>query len=326
MHGTFVNGLQLHPNETAELQEGTEVTFGAEVTRGDEVYPAKTFRCEVHWERMRYGLLHPTSLQRLTCERSPSPVAPKARVGYGVTSQDLEYESGEDEDDMYDEEDMEEHSEDGSSGRESSPASPWQMEDPFGKAPEPTRNSYMRNEEIPEIHERSTKNTLNLDSVRQAFELRSAKLMDLIDNELRANSQDDKPRQRMSTIHNLVNKTQSDNTEKPMKVVDLIDVDEHDEDALKIIDRPANFNAEKVDQPSTTSKPLYIDLAQEDSDMEMGNDDVIDLYSDESDAGSAMGDEEDVEEEEDVCQKGDENEGSAGRERKCSAVPNLKSN
>ena len=54
MHGTFVNGLQLHPNETAELQQGTEVTFGAEVTRGDEVYPAKTFRCEVEWERLRY--------------------------------------------------------------------------------------------------------------------------------------------------------------------------------------------------------------------------------------------------------------------------------
>jgi hypothetical protein len=295
------------------------------------------------------GLFYPASSLRLIGRRSPSPVAPKARIGYGVTSQDLEYESGEDEDDMYD--DMEEHSEDGSSGRESSPASPWQMENPFAKTPEPTRNSYMRNEEIPEIHERSTKNTLNLDGVRQAFELRSAKLMDLIDNELRANSQDDKPRQRMSTIHNLVNKTQSDNTEKPMKVIDLIDVDEQDEDALKIIDRPASFNAEKkVEQPSTTSKPLYIDLAQEDSDMEIGNDDVIDLYSDESDAGSEMGEDEDVEEEEEeVCQKGSEHKsttpkptesvlgssesadpptnllsGSAGRERKCPLIPNLK--
>jgi hypothetical protein len=57
MHGTYVNGLQLHLNETAELQQGTEVTFGAEVTRGDDVYPAKTFRCEVEWERMRYDFL-----------------------------------------------------------------------------------------------------------------------------------------------------------------------------------------------------------------------------------------------------------------------------
>ena len=54
MHGTFVNGLQLHPTETAELQQGTEVTFGAEVTRGEDIYPAKTFRCEVQWERLRY--------------------------------------------------------------------------------------------------------------------------------------------------------------------------------------------------------------------------------------------------------------------------------
>jgi len=66
MHGTFVNGLLLHPNETAELQQGTEVTFGAEVTRGDEVYPAKTFRCEVEWERLRYVFSHPHTGRRVT--------------------------------------------------------------------------------------------------------------------------------------------------------------------------------------------------------------------------------------------------------------------
>lgn len=52
MHGTFVNGLQLREEETAELRQGTEVTFGCEVTRGEEVFPPKTFRCEVVWEDM----------------------------------------------------------------------------------------------------------------------------------------------------------------------------------------------------------------------------------------------------------------------------------
>lgn len=54
MHGTFVNGLQLQDDETAELRQGTEVTFGCEVTRGEEVFPPKTFRCEVEWEDMTY--------------------------------------------------------------------------------------------------------------------------------------------------------------------------------------------------------------------------------------------------------------------------------
>lgn len=53
MHGTFVNGLQLAANETAELRDGTELTFGADVTRADEVHPARTFRCSVHWEEKK---------------------------------------------------------------------------------------------------------------------------------------------------------------------------------------------------------------------------------------------------------------------------------
>lgn len=58
MHGTFVNGLQLLEDETAELRQGTEVTFGCEVTRGEEVFPPKTFRCEVEWEVMTYVWLY----------------------------------------------------------------------------------------------------------------------------------------------------------------------------------------------------------------------------------------------------------------------------
>lgn len=54
MHGTYVNGLQLHREETAELQDGTEITFGADVTRGEEVFPAKTFRVGVQWQRLQY--------------------------------------------------------------------------------------------------------------------------------------------------------------------------------------------------------------------------------------------------------------------------------
>lgn len=283
MHGTFVNGLQLHPNETAELQEGTEVTFGAEVTRGEDVYPAKTFRCEVQWERMR----------------SPSPVPTKARTGYGVTSQDLEYESGEDDYEMYDEDG---HSqEENSSGCSSSPA-PAHRSDSSHKAPEAAPTPFARNEEIPELHERTTKDTLDSDS-KQGFELKSASMMDLIAQELRANNQDDKPRQRMSTIHSLVNKTQVDNLEKPIKVVDLIDVDEQEADALKIIDKPANFatkTAEKTAEQQP-SKPVYIDLSG--SDEEFDSDDeaevLYELSDGESDAGSGMAKEE-MEEEADV--------------------------
>lgn len=51
MHGTFVNGLQLRESEEAELRDGTELTFGADVTKGQEVHPAKTFRCMVSWEQ-----------------------------------------------------------------------------------------------------------------------------------------------------------------------------------------------------------------------------------------------------------------------------------
>lgn len=53
MHGTFVNGLQLKNDETAELRNDTELTFGADVSRGDDLYPAKTFRCGVEWEEVK---------------------------------------------------------------------------------------------------------------------------------------------------------------------------------------------------------------------------------------------------------------------------------
>jgi hypothetical protein len=53
MHGTFVNGLQLKDHETAELRNDTEITFGADVSRGDDLYPAKTFRCSVGWQEIK---------------------------------------------------------------------------------------------------------------------------------------------------------------------------------------------------------------------------------------------------------------------------------
>ena len=55
MHGTFVNGVQLRQDETAELNEHAELTFGADVSRGDELFPAKTFRCGVEWEEIPYA-------------------------------------------------------------------------------------------------------------------------------------------------------------------------------------------------------------------------------------------------------------------------------
>lgn len=54
MHGTFVNGLQLKAHETAELRTDTEITFGADVTRSEDLYPAKTFRCTVGWQEIKY--------------------------------------------------------------------------------------------------------------------------------------------------------------------------------------------------------------------------------------------------------------------------------
>ncbi|KAF8540547.1 hypothetical protein BDD12DRAFT_19200 [Trichophaea hybrida] len=204
MHGTYVNGLQLHLNETAELQQGTEVTFGAEVTRGDDVYPAKTFRCEVEWERMR----------------SPSPrpdtVDSKSRSGYGLSSAELEYESNlEDED--FDAE-MEEHSQDERLSASSGASSPLRSPSREKSCSASSLTTYLRREEIAESHERSTRESLK--QLNKVFEAKSSKIKDLIDrdthmidlrtSEERPNKQEDNTRPRMPTIHSLVNKTQSD--------------------------------------------------------------------------------------------------------------------
>lgn len=174
MHGTFVNGLQLHRSETAELQEGTEVTFGVEVTRGDDVFPAKTFRCEVKWER----------------SKSPSPCPEKnlmekmkTRTGYGVSSEELlvsEYESNE-EDEFDHVADQVKHEKSLPSSGSSSPAA----SDPSSSDQDEITVSgplWKHSDDIPESHERSTKHSF--DSV-------------------------DKPL-RMPTIHSLMHKSQSD--------------------------------------------------------------------------------------------------------------------
>ncbi|KAI9823194.1 MAG: hypothetical protein M1832_002638 [Thelocarpon impressellum] len=48
MHGTYLNGRKVHSGEPHALNDGDLVTFGFEVTRASETFPARSFR--VHFE------------------------------------------------------------------------------------------------------------------------------------------------------------------------------------------------------------------------------------------------------------------------------------
>lgn len=52
MHGTYVNSIQLPPDECQVLQNEDMLVFGAEVRRGADTYPACTF--QVHYELAPY--------------------------------------------------------------------------------------------------------------------------------------------------------------------------------------------------------------------------------------------------------------------------------
>lgn len=302
MHGTFVNGLLLHPNETAELQQGTEVTFGAEVTRGDEVYPAKTFRCEVEWERLR--------------SPSPRPSETKARSGYGVTTQELEYESNEeDEEEDHYEEEMDEHSEDehmsDSSGRASSPAPsiPQSSAGEMSMTSSSDRTAYFRGEDLPESHERTTITVCKHlhDVVLERYGDKAKTLRDLIDREAEARKtelaeRDDCPPLRTSTIHSLVNNTHTESTSKSIRVIDLV---EEDKDvAIKEVE-PAPFHSpkmstEKSDGQNIGSASIAESDAEEEAEEEDEDERMFALsYDDEDDDDDHDSTEEEEEEEED---------------------------
>lgn len=44
MHGTYVNHHQLKTKEARELNYGDTIVFGAEVKRGEETFPACSFK------------------------------------------------------------------------------------------------------------------------------------------------------------------------------------------------------------------------------------------------------------------------------------------
>lgn len=204
MHGTFVNGLQLHSAETAELQQGTEVTFGAEVTRGDEVFPAKTFRCEVEWERLRSPSPRP---HKLSADSEP-------RTGYGLSSEDLivsEYDSNED--DEFDEDVMNQsdHNDErmtSSSGRSSPAASECSSTDPEAStisgscwrlSDDNLGNKEPSNKNPSEYADRTVSEPSSHDTKLPYDDLESDSV--IVSERLR---------QRMPTIHSLVHKTQAD--------------------------------------------------------------------------------------------------------------------
>jgi pSer/pThr/pTyr-binding forkhead associated (FHA) protein len=47
MHGTYVNKKHLQREEPTQLSDGDEITFGAQVNRGLEVFPACAFKLKL---------------------------------------------------------------------------------------------------------------------------------------------------------------------------------------------------------------------------------------------------------------------------------------
>ena len=260
-------------------------------------------------------LLHPQkrSENYLSLSRSPSPRPSenKARSGYGVTTQELEYESNEEdeEEDEFDEEDMDEHSEDermsDSSGRASSPAPSIPPQSPppeKSNATPDTLTVYFRGDDLPESHERSTKDSFKHlhDVVRERYGLKAKKLKELIDREFEAHAAEfsekgDCPPLRTSTIHSLVNNTHTESTSKSIRVIDLVGDDE-DEDAIDVIE-PAAFRSSKSSTEKSDSRNLgsveVIECLSDAEDEEEDEEDDEQMFP-----GSDDDDHESVEEEE----------------------------
>lgn len=61
MHGTYINNKQLIVREPTQISDGDEITFGAEVKRGVETFPACAFRVKI--EFVHYEYVTPGSVQ-----------------------------------------------------------------------------------------------------------------------------------------------------------------------------------------------------------------------------------------------------------------------
>ncbi|KAI5805786.1 hypothetical protein EDC01DRAFT_626600 [Geopyxis carbonaria] len=287
MHGTYVNGLQLHHEETAELQDGTEITFGADVTRGDEVFPAKTFRVGVQWQR-----LHRPGEQSNT-------IPDKPRMGYGVSSPDLmnsEYDSNDEEDNEDYEEDGEHHSDDEkmttSSGRSSSPAGSLHSDIMASNDQFSTYSSHR-----------------DIKSIGDFYDSKSSKLKQIlerpdvicIDDDAEPSNKAVKSRPRMPSIPSLVNKPQSDEevSAKKPTVETIVET----ETEVKIIEKPSMFDHNpslQSEKKGGASQPICVD---DDDDSEDENTEYrMDAESGEEseDQESIDNDEDDMEEENDI--------------------------
>ncbi|RPB13433.1 hypothetical protein P167DRAFT_114446 [Morchella conica CCBAS932] len=354
MHGTFVNGLQLVEEETAELRQGTEVTFGCEVTRGEEVFPPKTFRCDIVWEDMTPPKAPETSATLGLAETG------KIR-GYGVTAEDLTYHSGEDfEDEEGGEDDEEEDDEEdaemsyldlppsdedkaSSFFGESSPSST--TDSPITQTIKPayvgastSKAPYYADEDIPVSHERSTKD-MSVDALTKDSE-REEQLKRKIEEMTSRKENVPEPNydfagmrtttgQRVS-IGSLMNKTADSNAHYQ---------GEKDENSVEVIPKETFLASAKakVSSESKSKKPIII----EDDDVEMfyeedelhliDTKDGAEQDEDEDDEDEQMSseeeeerdeeeeeeeDEEEEEEEEEDEEEGEENDNGEGEVKK----------
>ena len=238
--------------------------------------------------------------QSLTLRSPKSPHVPRVvGNGYGVASEDLEYETNEDEEDYEEDEDLGDgHSNSsGASSPSYSPSSPPEMSEiPTGMS------TKVCDEDAPESHERTTKDLLNK-PVETNFAISEHDIIDLRGDREDV-SKDNKTDPRMPTILSLVNEPQNMCTnalstpvettaKRGLKVVHMID-DESDDSDLKIIDKPAGFNSKSSGSKSDPN-PVFIDLDQDEfSDDEDSY--VVDIDSDDEDENIPSDDEEDEDE------------------------------
>ncbi|KAH0615325.1 uncharacterized protein H6S33_000961 [Morchella sextelata] len=354
MHGTFVNGLQLVEEETAELRQGTEVTFGCEVTRGEEVFPPKTFRCDIVWEDMTPPKAPETSAVLGLAETG------KIR-GYGVTAEDLTYHSGEDfEDEEGGEEDEEEEDDEDAEmsyldlppsdedkassffGESSSPSSTTgspitQTIKPAYVGASTSKAPYYADEDIPVSHERSTKD-MSVDALTKDSE-REEQLKRKIEEMTSRKENVPEPNydfagmrtttgQRVS-IGSLMNKTADSNAHYQ---------GEKDGNSVEIIPKETFLatTKSKVSSESKSKKPIIIedddvemfyeedelhlidtkDGAEQDEDEDDEDEQMSSEEEEERDEEEEEEDEDEEEEEEEEEEEGEENDNGEGEAKK----------
>ncbi|KAL7273392.1 hypothetical protein RUND412_003748 [Rhizina undulata] len=301
MHGTFVNGLSLKADETAELQQGTEVTFGSEVARGEEIFPPKTFRCEVEWEEIALS--------------KPRYVVDNGRTsGYGVSSQallmsdddeDFEDEQYEDETTFGDIHPSDHERRSTSSGTESSPSNSASTSPPNKETKSthvgtsPSKTPFTHDNDIPVSHERSTKDLSVQSLTKNEFEQRLESLKKQITDQMRKSKEntntqvdlvdlevDENQARPRLTIGSLMNKSQEPSTsqtnESKMSATKkrrsknkydnlFLEDDEastgEEDDLVEVIPRPAKFN-DRSSKKSTKNREAIV-IEDDDDDINM---------------------------------------------------------